>query len=233
MKRMKFLSLSGAALLAATVAAHAAGPGGPALPAWSGTLAHFTITPRGAIDGVILADGTDAMFPPYLSTEIAYAAKLGDTVTIHGLKDAGKPAIRGISITDGTTGRTVTDRGPSGIAGRMIVDGKVAQDLYAPDGRKTGVLLTDGTALRLPPRAFDKPPVASLLKPGDHVAAVGFGTANALGRVVMARRIGPDFAHLTPVVLHHNGHHRGHGPMPRPTVKPMHGPGPVMTPASK
>ncbi len=198
-----------------------------ALPSYTGTVKHFTITPRGAIDGVILDNGTDVMFPPYLSTQIAYAVKLGDSVTIHGLKAANEPVVQGVAITDGT--HTVTDNGPPagfgphhhGAPTRMMVQGKVVQYLYGPRGEKNGVLLDDGTALHLPPPAIAKPSVASMLKPGDTIAAVGVGTTNALGSVVMVQQIGADSKDLTQIALPRPPHGPGMGPH-----EWHHGPGP-------
>ncbi|MCF3948467.1 hypothetical protein AiwAL_00230 [Acidiphilium sp. AL] len=245
MTRTKFLLLAcTAATLLGAGAVNAAGTKVSALPSYSGTLEHFTITPRGSIDGVILSDGTDAVFPPYLSTQIAYAAKLGDKVTIHGLKVAGEKVVQGVSITDNATNRTVTDNGKLGVVRRMMAQGKIAQYLYGPDGRKNGVLLDDGTALHMPPPDLAKPPVAAMLKPGTSIAAVGFGTANALGKMILVRQIGPDFKDLTRIAPPHppHGWRHPHGPMMRRMMmrhmmmEPMHGPGmapppPASTPA--
>lgn len=181
-----------------------------ALPSYTGTVKHFTITPRGTIDGIILSNGQDVMFPPYLSTQIAYAVKLGDQVTIHGLKAAAEPVVQGVSITDSATHQTVTDNGPGagfgpgrhggkhgGATQRMMASGKIAQMLYGPNGEANGVLLDDGTALHMPPPDVTK--LANLLKPGSTVAAVGDGTSNVLGTVVMVHKIGASFSNLTTI----------------------------------
>src|SRR5690348_11313586 len=55
------------------------------LPAYTGRVQQFTLTPRGDIDGLILADGTEVKTPPHLSTSVAYSVKPGDSVTVHGL----------------------------------------------------------------------------------------------------------------------------------------------------
>src|SRR5581483_197125 len=82
------------------------------LPALTGQVQQFTLTPRGDIDGMILADDTEVKTPPHRSTQIAYAVRPGDTVTIHGLRAAALPLIQAVSITDQATGRTVIDNGP-------------------------------------------------------------------------------------------------------------------------
>jgi hypothetical protein len=202
MTSLKTLLAAGVATVLMSGAAFAATTGVDSLPSYTGTVKHFTITPRGTIDGIILSNGQDVNFPPYLSTQIAYAVKLGDQVTVHGLKAASEPVVQGVSITDSTTHRTVTDNGPAAGFGphqhgpmqRMMVTGKIAQTLYGPDGAANGVLLDDGTAVHLPPPQATK--FKKLLKTGDTIAVVGAGTANDLGRVVMAQRIGSSFKDL-------------------------------------
>jgi hypothetical protein len=84
------------------------------LPAQRGVVQQFTLTPRGDIDGLILTDGTEVKTPPHLSTQIAYAIKPGDAVTIHGLHAAALPLVQAVSITNDVTVRTVIDNGPYG-----------------------------------------------------------------------------------------------------------------------
>jgi hypothetical protein len=59
-----------------------AGPGAPIydlqqLPATEGTVSRYTLTPRGDVDGLILADGTEVHFPPHLSSRLVFAIKPG------------------------------------------------------------------------------------------------------------------------------------------------------------
>jgi len=82
------------------------------MPAYHGQVQQFTLMPRGDIDGFILTDGTEVKTPPYLSTEIAFAVKPGDAVTIHGLRAAALPLIMAASVTDEASGHTVVDNGP-------------------------------------------------------------------------------------------------------------------------
>jgi hypothetical protein len=51
------------------------------LPATKGTVSHYTLTPRGDVDGLIMADGTEVHFPPHLSTQLVLAIKPGDAIT--------------------------------------------------------------------------------------------------------------------------------------------------------
>src|SRR5581483_12076850 len=82
------------------------------LPALTGKVQQFTLTPRGDIDGFILADGTEVKTPPYLSTSVAYAVKGGDSVTIRGLRAAAIPLLQATSIIDHSSGRTIIDTSP-------------------------------------------------------------------------------------------------------------------------
>src|SRR5579862_7752752 len=72
------------------------------LPAYTGRVQQFTLTPRGDIDGLILSDGTEVKTPPHLSTAIAYAIRPGDAVTIHGLRAAAIALLQATSIDDHT-----------------------------------------------------------------------------------------------------------------------------------
>ena len=181
------------------------------LPAQRGQVQQFTLTPRGEIDGLILADGTEVKTPPHLSTEIAYAIKPGDNVTIHGLHAAALSLVQAVSITNDATGRMVIDNGPPepgrGPAappppppvasapgaggprpGLTELQSRVRMALHGPQGDVSGALLDDGTILRLPPPEADR--FASLLQPGQMVVAEGTQIVSAIGKVMEAQQIG-------------------------------------------
>jgi hypothetical protein len=170
-------------------------------PAQRGKVQQFTLTPRGDIDGLILSDGNEVKTPPHLSTQLAYSVKPGDTVTIYGLHAAALPLVQAVSITDEVTGHTVVDDGPPGpgrafgaapgasIPGQNEVQGRVRMTLHGPRGEVSGALLEDGTVLRLPPPEADR--FADLLQPGQALVAEGDGFANALGKVIEVRQLGP------------------------------------------
>src|SRR5882672_9290657 len=82
------------------------------LLATKGTVSRYTLTPHGDVDGLILADGTEVHFPPHLSTQLVFAIKPGDAVTVRGLKALNAPLIAAIAITNDATGNTVVDGGP-------------------------------------------------------------------------------------------------------------------------
>ena len=175
------------------------------LSAEHGQVQQFTLTPRGDIDGLILADGTEVKTPPHLSTEIAYSIKPGDTVIIHGLHAAALPSVQAVSISDEASGRTVFDDGPPPPRGRSAapslapaeVQGRVRMALHGARGEVNGALLEDGTVLRLPPAEAER--FATLLQPGRTVVAEGSEFANALGKVFEASQLGPSRDQLSVV----------------------------------
>lgn len=170
------------------------------LPAIKGTVAQYSLTPRGDVDGLILADGTEVHFPPFASTRLVFAVKPGDAVTIHGLKAKALPMVMAMSITNDASGATVeaAGRGPMHRPGTAIeASGTVKELLHTPRGEMNGALLSDGTIVRLPPREAHR--MKDALAVGKTVFVRGDGYTGGLGKVVAAREIGPDATHLTAV----------------------------------
>jgi hypothetical protein len=172
------------------------------LPATKGTVSRYTLTRRGDVDGLILIDGTEVLFPPHLSTQLVHAIKPGDSVTVRGLKALSTPLVAAISITNDASGQSVVDSGPAGGPGpgsreaqqAMSVQGRVQITLHGPRGEINGAMLEDGTILRLPPPEAAR--LAALLNPGQAIVAQGDGLTTAMGRVVDVHAIGSSQAHL-------------------------------------
>ncbi len=177
------------------------------LPTIKGKVAQYSLTPRGDVDGLILQDGTEVHLPPHLSAELVYTVRPGDSVTIHGLKAAAVPMVQAMSVTNDASGQTVTDngppgggpgrRGPGGMGQSLQAQGRVKEQLHGPRGDLNGVLLDDGTIIRLPPPEAQR--LASQLTPGQQVFASGNGMASPLGKVIAAQSIGPTQAQATQV----------------------------------
>jgi hypothetical protein len=205
------------------------------LPAQRGQIQQFTLTPRGDIDGLILTDGTEVKTPPHLSTQIAYAIKPGDIVTIHGLHAAALPLVQAVSITDDATARMVIDNGPPGpgrgptappppiatamgaggpLPGLTEVQSRVRMALHGPQGNVNGALLDDGTIVRLPPPEAYR--FASLLQPGQTVVAEGTELVTAVGKVLDAQQVGASREQLSLVET---------APRPSPGRRPPPPPG--------
>jgi hypothetical protein len=187
------------------------------LPAIRGELDRLTLTARGDIDGFILKDGTEVKTAPDLSTQIAYAIRPGDRVTVHGLKAAALPLVSAVSITDEVTHRTVTDSGASGVppmnppqppappprggpqppGATSETKGRVRMVLHGPQGEMNGVLLESGAILRFPPDQDAQ--LATVVQPRQPVVAEGTLITNALGTVVDVQQIGPSRDQLVAV----------------------------------
>ena len=232
------------ALLAATVIAGAAGAAiaqtaptyDPAqLPATKGRVAQYSLTPRGDVDGLILDDGTEVHLPPHLGAQLVFAVKPGDQVTVRGLKARDVPMVQAMQVTNDASNQSVTDTGPAGprgmggpggphghehgpgfAAGQPIEDqGAVKAQLHGPRGDLNGVLLADGTIVRLPPREAQN--LGAALAVGQTVFVRGNGMASGLGKVIAARAIGPNAQQLTDIrqPMRHGGPDGGrHGPRP-------------------
>ncbi len=204
------------------------------LPEMKGTVAQYLLTPRGDVDGLLLTSGTEVFLRPQLSTQLVFAVKPGDTVTVHGLQAKAVPLVLADSVTNDATHVTVVagPMGPGGPHGswntqQIEARGVVKEPLHAPNGLVDGVLLTDGTIVRLSP--FEAEKLAGLLAPGKTIAASGWGYAGPLGKVVAARQIGPDAAHMqtlaAPPFAGPRGRFAGYGPM---RGGPGFGPGGMM-----
>jgi hypothetical protein len=178
------------------------------LPSFKGKVQQFTLSSRGEIDGFILSDGTEVKTPPHLSTSIAYAIKPGDAVTIHGLRAAAISLLQATSITDHASARIIIDTGPgprragprqlSGSDAAMAeVRGSIRMRLHGARGEINGLLLTDGTILRLPPDAAID--MDTVLQPGRSVVAQGDEVLNPIGKLLEVRAIGASRAELMPV----------------------------------
>jgi hypothetical protein len=192
------------------------------LPETKGKVTQYLLNPRGMVDGLLLDSGTEVHLNPMLGTELVYAVRPGDAVTVHGLKARAVSMVMAMSVTNDATGKTVIlsprQQGPDGGHGMkgpmgreheamkhggmqqgtgLELSGKVKTALHNPRGETDGVLLEDGSQVRLPPQEAKR--LADQIKPGSTITVRGMGTENLLGKVVAARQIGPDATHLVDV----------------------------------
>jgi hypothetical protein len=63
-----------------------------------GTVDRFIPNMRGDTWVLLLIDGTEAHFPPHLSTELAAAIKPGSNVTIRGVRPHGDRVVAAVSL---------------------------------------------------------------------------------------------------------------------------------------
>jgi hypothetical protein len=200
---------SGLALTAAAQPAPAATPAAAApaqprllfdpqqLPAFHGKVAQYSLTPRGGVDGLVLDDGTQVHVNPRLSTELVFLVKPGDTVTVHGVKAESGSLILALSVVNDAGGKTLVD----GILNRrmhdepVVAQGRIKAQLHNRRDELDGVVLDDGSQIRLWPGAARR--IAAQLAPGQTIYASGFGRTTLLGKLVLPRMIGPTEAEAT------------------------------------
>lgn len=168
------------------------------VPAISGNVAQYSLTPRGDVDGVILGDGTQVHFPPHLGQQIVAAVKPGDAVVVRGIRSMAIPMVQALSMTGGASGQTVIDQGPPPGPPTPVmsqwqylqVQGRVREPLYGPRGDLNGALLEDGTQVHLPPDQAVR--WAADLNPGHSLAAQGYGVAGPYGRSLEVQQLAFD-----------------------------------------
>lgn len=169
---------------------------------------RYLINPFGDIDALLLDNKTIARMPPHMSADLVAAVKPGDAVTIQG-RAQGPASLDAFSVTNTATKQVVVRRPkawteismPARLRSmglkELKVSGKVGTMLTGPHGEPNGVLLDDGTIVRIGPHeAYG---FAALLKPGADFAAVGYGTENSFGRAIEATSVGATAESLQPV----------------------------------
>jgi hypothetical protein len=197
--RLKYALLGATMMIGSAGLAMAQGApaGAPAqTPDIKGKVAQYSLTPRGDVDGLILADGTEVMLPPHNSTQIVFAIHPGDAVTISGTKADASPVVTAVAVTNDATG-AVVETGPHGPPQRIDDQSNVKLQLHDPQGHLNGVLLEDGVIVRMPPP--DAEQHAANLAVGQPLYASGDGMAGPLGKVIAAHEIGPSKTELTKI----------------------------------
>jgi hypothetical protein len=165
----------------------------------TGMLSRFVINPEGDVDGFLLADGSLVYFPPHMSSQLVSVVHQGDTVRTAGFRD-GAGNVTAQQITNERTSQQVVDQPPpvdalrapptlrwAGLV-KLNVKGTVARVTTAPRGEPDGVMLSDGTIVKIPPPVAQQ--FSSLLRPDVVVAAVGYGTRNRYGEALQATAFG-------------------------------------------
>lgn len=154
-----------------------------------GTLAYYTLTSVGDLDGFVLTDGTQIHLPRHLARSLVFVARPGDSVMVRGAEPSGTPVVEAEEVHNELSGAALTrtgpkprpDRGPSHLSGT------VQFTLRGPDGELTGAVLQDGTVLRLSPE--DPGQYAAQLTPGRLVTIQGRLLNTPFGRVVDVNRV--------------------------------------------
>lgn len=134
-----------------------------------------------------------------MGPQLTSMVRPGDNVQVGGWRDAGGN-IAAQRIVDARSGRQLEDQPPvpgsqplppalRGVAlSRLSVQGQVAHVTTAPRGEPDGVILADGTVIKLTPPIAQQFP--ALLQAGATVSAQGYGTRNPYGTALQATAFG-------------------------------------------
>jgi hypothetical protein len=156
---------------------------------------QYLFNPEGQADGLLLKNGLQVKFPPFMGDSLMATVSPGTEITISGT--SGFPTrfgqqIRARSITNPQTGQTLMPQTSpilpqppnSGNYGNVSVEGTAQHWLVGQRGDINGVVLSNGAVVRFPRYASHQ--LDSIANVGDKVQAEGFGTRNDSGQTVEA-----------------------------------------------
>lgn len=165
----------------------------------TGTLNRFVINPEGDVDGFLLDDGSLVRFPSHMGSQLVSTVHRGDSLRIAGFRDAAGN-VSAQQSTNERTSRQIVDQPPpvngmrlspslrgAGLV-RLSVKGVVARVTKAPRGEPDGVMLTNGTVIRMLSPVAQQ--FANLMRPDVVVAATRYGTRNQYDEVLQATAFG-------------------------------------------
>ncbi|KRE89496.1 hypothetical protein ASG87_03985 [Frateuria sp. Soil773] len=162
-------------------------------------VSRFVTNPDGDVDGFLASDGTLVHFPPHMGAQLTAAVRPGDSVQLNGWRDAAGN-VQAQRIVDTRSGQQLIDQPPLPDAQPMPpelrgarlsllnVQGQVARVTTAPRGEPDGVILVDGTVIKLAPPVAQQ--FTGLLHAGATVSAQGYGTRNPYGTALQATAFG-------------------------------------------
>lgn len=168
----------------------------------TGQVKQYLLAPRGDVNGLLLADGTQVAVPPHLQDQLTASVQPGDAIRIQGNRES-DTRIVAQEIDNTATGAQIVDRGPDpanpprrprpdddAALATLSAHGTVTTLLSGPRGEVNGAVLDDGSVIRFAPRAGLY--YAEQLKPGTSISVSGFGTQNSFGRVIEVQELRAD-----------------------------------------
>ncbi len=160
-----------------------------------GEVQQYLFNPAGNVDGLLLKNGLQVKFPPYMGDSVMATVSPGTQVSILGTP--GVPTrfgqeVRATSITNSQTGQILVEQGgatppppPSvGSYNTLSVEGSAQHWLVGHRGHINGVILSNGAIIKFPPHVGNQ--LMSIANVGDKVQAKGFGTRNHSGETIQA-----------------------------------------------
>lgn len=161
----------------------------------TGEVQQYLFNREGKADGLLLNNGLQVKFPPFMGDSLMATVSPGTQISISGT--SGFPSrfgveIRARSITNPQTGQTLMPQTSpilpqppnSGNYGNVSVEGNAQNWLVGYRGNVNGVVLSNGAVVRFPPHVSHQ--LESSANVGDKVQAEGFGTRNDSGQTVEA-----------------------------------------------
>lgn len=173
-----------------------------------GMVSQYLMNPNGEVDGLLLTDGTQVHFPPHMSADLTQTVGPAGTISAQGVHE-NAVHFRAFTIFNTATGQSVNEARPPQF-GRPLppelrgvelkplqAEGKIKVVLVAPRGETDGVVLDNGTIIRVPP--YIGAQYSVWLQVGQSIVVHGYGTENPLGRSLQATAIGLSGQPLTPI----------------------------------
>lgn len=166
------------------------------LPETAGTIAVLLYNEHGVLDGVVLDGRRQIHIPPHLGARLQRQLKVGEHVTVRGIKPRHVDLIAAVSV--GTPdGRQFIDEGPaqskalppSPASKTVHFADRVSMTLFAPRGEVSGALLEGGQIVRLQPKGNQG--IAPYLRTGRQIEIWGQGFRKAGTQVVQLEHIAP------------------------------------------
>jgi len=171
----------------------------------AGTVSMYLLNPRGEVDGLLLADGSQVKFPPHMSADLTRSVKPNERITAQGVREV-SPVFTAFTITN-SSGQSLNEARPmqpppppdlQGVNLKpMQADEKIRVVLHAPRGEIEGAVVDDGMIVRIAPHVSTQ--FSALLQTGATISAKGYGTENEFGRAFEATEVSAQGQTLTPI----------------------------------
>jgi hypothetical protein len=176
-------------------------------PVAEGVVARYLLDPRGEVEGLLLKDGSQMHITSRASDKLLQAIKPGQHVRVHGHRLDGAPLVQADVILNTSTGTIFTvpfrldfpipDQEQRLSMTEMKAEGTIEVLLFHVKGIVQGMLLSDGTQVRLPPDINDE--LRGSFRIGEHIMAEGNGTSNEHGRCLEALMMSADGGRMVPL----------------------------------
>ncbi len=178
------------------------------VPVAEGVIERYLLDPRGEVEGLLLADDSYMYVTSRAEKDLLSALRPGDRVRVYGRRTKDQGLIQADVIKNLTKGTSfvvplrldlpMPEQERRLSVTEMYANGTIRVLLYhAMRGIVQGMVLSDGTQIRLPPDTSVE--LRRSLHVGDSVMIRGNGTTNTFGRAIEAGAIGKESGPLVPL----------------------------------